>query len=101
MSLHESRRSPARRIEEIQLLQGLLTQRLYVNEHDRRLLSIPGTDADKRRSNHAREHVELSFDRNRKKRHRFCDNALIDSPAEPKTPGIVKVTAIAHPMPEG
>jgi nucleoid-associated protein YgaU len=38
MSLHESRRSPARRIDDLQLLQGLLTQRLYVPEHDRRLL---------------------------------------------------------------
>jgi len=40
MSLHESRRSPARRIDDIQLLQGLLTQRLYVNEHDRQLLRV-------------------------------------------------------------
>src|SRR5207244_548953 len=38
MSLHESRRSPARRIDDIQLLQGLLTQRLCVSEHDRQLL---------------------------------------------------------------
>lgn len=38
MSPHESRRSPARRIGDLQLLQGLLTQRLYVPEHDRRLL---------------------------------------------------------------
>src|SRR5258706_325953 len=38
MSLHESRRSPARRIDDLKLLQGLLTQRLYVPEHDRRLL---------------------------------------------------------------
>ena len=40
MSLHESRRSPARRIDDSQLLQGLLTQRLYVSEHDRRLLHV-------------------------------------------------------------
>jgi nucleoid-associated protein YgaU len=40
MSLHESRRSPARRIDDVQLLQGLLTQRLYVNEHDRQLLRV-------------------------------------------------------------
>ena len=40
MSLHESRRSPACRIDDVQLLQGLLTQRLYVNEQDRRLLRV-------------------------------------------------------------
>src|SRR5215212_3499173 len=40
MSLHESRRSPARRIDDTQLLQGLLTQRLYATEHDRRLLRL-------------------------------------------------------------
>src|SRR4051794_40779973 len=38
MRLHEVRRSHARRIDDLQLLQGLLTQRLYLNEHDRRLL---------------------------------------------------------------
>jgi nucleoid-associated protein YgaU len=38
MSLHEAHRSPARRIDDLQLLQGLLTQRLYVPEYDRRLL---------------------------------------------------------------
>jgi nucleoid-associated protein YgaU len=38
MSLHEPHRSPARRIDDLQLLQGLLTQRLYVPEHDRQLL---------------------------------------------------------------
>lgn len=40
MSLHQSRRSPARRIDDTQLLQGLLTQRLYVSEHDRRLVHV-------------------------------------------------------------
>jgi nucleoid-associated protein YgaU len=39
MTLHESRRSPARRIDDLQLLQGLLTQRLYVPEHDHQLLN--------------------------------------------------------------
>ncbi len=38
MRLHEARRSPARQIDDLYLLQGLLTQRLYVPEHDRRML---------------------------------------------------------------
>src|SRR5215213_1575565 len=38
MSLHEAHRSPARQIDDLYLLQGLLTQRLYVPEHDRQML---------------------------------------------------------------
>ena len=40
MSLHETHHSPAHRPDDSQLLQGLLTQRLYVTEHDRRLLHV-------------------------------------------------------------